>query len=87
MLLSWQIVSSELSHWPSTQTLPTQLEQQINQQFRHHLIHWERVILDLHSGRLPGPYGIYLADISAIILVLLSITGIALWIRRRIINY
>ncbi len=82
MLLSWQI-TSELSHWSSTQTLPTQLGQEINQQFRHHLINWERVILDLHSGRLPGPYGIYLADISAIILILLSITGIALWIRRR----
>ena len=42
-----------------------------------------RVVLDLHSGRLFGNVGVVLYDLSAICLIVLGITGIRLWLRRR----
>ncbi|MCW8929837.1 MAG: PepSY domain-containing protein [Gammaproteobacteria bacterium] len=42
----------------------------------------ERVILDLHSGRLFGSLGIYLMDFAAIILIMLGLSGTWIWSRR-----
>ena len=42
----------------------------------------ERVILDLHSGRLLGNFGVYLMDLAAIILIMLGLSGIWIWSRR-----
>lgn len=44
---------------------------------------WERVLSDLHSGRILPTVGRYLADITAICLLYLCVTGIFLWFRRR----
>ena len=41
----------------------------------------ERVMLDIHSGRLLGRYGPFLVDGAAFILLLLSLSGI--WIQWR----
>lgn len=41
----------------------------------------ERIILDLHSGRLLGKYGIYIMDGAAILLIFLAGSGVWLWIR------
>lgn len=42
----------------------------------------ERVVLDLHSGRLFGFFGVYLMDIAAIILIMLGLSGTWIWSRR-----
>jgi len=42
----------------------------------------ERVVLDLHSGRLLGSLGIYLMDMAAVILIMLGLSGIWVWSRR-----
>jgi len=42
----------------------------------------ERLVLDLHSGRLFGSLGIYLMDIAAIILIMLGLSGTWVWSRR-----
>jgi len=41
-----------------------------------------RLLLDIHSGRILGPAGAYLADGAAIAFLLLAGSGIVLWIRR-----
>jgi len=41
-------------------------------------ITWERVLLDLHSGRLLG-MGPWLMDIVALLLILLALSGLLLW--------
>jgi uncharacterized iron-regulated membrane protein len=46
-------------------------------------IHWERVLLDLHSGRILPGVGRYLADITALALLYMCFSGIVLWTRRR----
>lgn len=44
---------------------------------------WERVLLDLHSGRLFGPLGQWFMDFVALALVVMALTGGWLWLRRR----
>lgn len=46
-------------------------------------INWERVLLDLHSGRILPGLGRYLADITALALLYMCFSGIVLWTRRR----
>lgn len=43
----------------------------------------ERVLLDLHSGRLLGRFGVWLMDAMALAFVLLAATGLWIWTRRR----
>jgi len=39
----------------------------------------ERVLLDLHSGRIFGRYGPWLMDAAAVLLLVLAVTGVWLW--------
>ena len=50
-------------------------------QYKSQFLHWERVILDAHSGRLMGDIGVLLMDVVAIMLILLSVSGLYIWIR------
>ncbi len=43
----------------------------------------ERVLIDLHSGRIAGPIGVWLMDIAALGLIFLSVSGLVLWRRRQ----
>lgn len=47
----------------------------------------ERVILDMHSGRLLGMIGVYFMDVVALILIILALSGLWIWscrLRKRI---
>ena len=46
-------------------------------------LNWERVLVDLHSGRILPTVGRYVADLVALSLLYLSMTGVLLWLRRR----
>jgi len=59
----------------------TQLKQAVAL-FRNNELPMERVMLDLHSGRLLGSWGPVIMDIAAIMLVFLSVSGLTLWIRQ-----
>ena len=48
-----------------------------------HIITWERLLSDLHSGRILPVFGRYLFDITALCLLYLCISGVFLWFRRR----
>jgi hypothetical protein len=47
------------------------------------VISWQRVILDLHSGRWFGDYGVWLMDAAAVALILLALSGLWIWLSRR----
>lgn len=64
------------------QELPRELASRIATDIRHHTLDWERVMLDLHSGRILGSAGIWLADIAAGLMLLLAISGVLVWFRR-----
>jgi len=40
---------------------------------------WERLLLDLHSGRLFGRSGVLLVDLGGMLLVVLAFSGVAIW--------
>jgi len=44
---------------------------------------WERVLLDLHSGRLFGPAGVLVMDLAALLFCVLALSGVAMWWLRR----
>jgi len=62
---------------------PPALRQQALAHARGHSISWERLLADLHSGRLFGVVGIIVADLAALLLLLLAATGLFLWSRRQ----
>jgi hypothetical protein len=64
-------------HWILPQTLPKSLQQAITAQAE--ILPIERLLLDLHSGRL---LSVYFMDAVAILLIILAITGFFLWLRR-----
>lgn len=81
--LSWQVSESPAPQWSTPAKLPTHLQQQIadSDSSRHFILPYERVILDIHSGRFFGAYGIYFIDIAAILFIFLAISGTCIWLK------
>ncbi|MCR8921325.1 PepSY-associated TM helix domain-containing protein [Dasania sp. GY-MA-18] len=59
--------------------LPLTIEQAIIRAYRGQGLSWERVLLDLHSGRLFGNAGVWIVDAAALLLLFLSLSGFVLW--------
>ena len=57
--------------------LPRKLQSRIP--WRNHWLSWERLLLDLHSGRLGGAAGVWLVDIAGLLLCILGLSGVAMW--------
>lgn len=49
--------------------------------YRAKFLTLERIILDAHSGRIFGLFGVLFMDAVAILLILLSLSGIYIWLR------
>jgi len=49
--------------------------------YKSQFLTWERIIVDTHSGRFFGIIGVYFMDAVALLLILLSLSGIYIWIR------
>ncbi|PKO51668.1 MAG: hypothetical protein CVU27_05655 [Betaproteobacteria bacterium HGW-Betaproteobacteria-20] len=84
--LAWQILkvakTSATAHpvWASEQPLPSTLSASLNRAFGPSLP-LERIVLDLHSGRIFGRYGPLLMDIAALGLIILSLSGVWIYLR------
>jgi hypothetical protein len=81
--LEWQEFDHLEAVWSETAAIPTELEQSLLNQYRGTGLSWERVLLDFHSGRILGAWGVYLVDLAAILFVLLAISGIWMWTKLR----
>lgn len=73
--VSWALPARNLN-------MPKHIKESVLVHVNNHLINWERVFLDFHSGRLFGIVGVVIADMAALLLLFLSATGIFLWIKR-----
>ena len=56
----------------------TQMQTKVNS-----AITWERVLLDLHSGRWFGAWGVWVFDIAAVLLLILALSGTWIWLDRQ----
>lgn len=68
--------------WATPGTPPAALQAQLIAAYRGQGLSVERVLRDLHSGRVLGRFGYWLMDLAALALVLLAATGLWLWMRR-----
>jgi len=50
---------------------------------RNQTISWQRVVLDMHSGRWFGPLGPWIVDLAALVLLFLACSGFWIWYSRR----
>lgn len=75
---TWQASKGQQA-WIQAQKLPGPLANAIAEQSTVHEISWERFLLDLHSGRILGTWGVWFVDFVAIALAILAISGI--WLR------
>ncbi|NQY27115.1 MAG: PepSY domain-containing protein [Piscirickettsiaceae bacterium] len=83
MLDQWEKISLQGVGWSVPQPMPESVEKELATYFHGKGISIERFVLDLHNGRLLERYGIWLLDILAGLLIVLSLTGIWMWLRRR----
>lgn len=83
-IITWKIVNANTALWSSKIQLSEELRLAIKNNFRGNGLTQERVILDLHSGRLfNSQWGVYIMDASAIIMMLLSVSGLWVWWSRK----
>jgi len=82
-LAQWQAYDGEWPGSASARELPATLREAIANRLASQTLTWERVLLDLHSGRLFGRYGPLAMDAVAAVLIGLAITGCVLWWRSR----
>ncbi|MEE9337368.1 MAG: PepSY-associated TM helix domain-containing protein [Methylococcaceae bacterium] len=88
-LLSWQPyddINNQTIIWSKTSRLPDTLAEKLKTLSRSSILPLERVILDLHSGRFFGSFGVFIVDLSGIFLIVLSLSGCAIWLKHKFRN-
>lgn len=81
-LLQWEPGAVQ-PEWSAATAAPAAIEAAVLQAHRGAGLSWERVLLDLHSGRILGSWGPYLMDAAAVALLLLTLSGLHNALRRR----
>ena len=77
--LQWDEYDFIKAKWSSKSEITEPLKTNILEQYRGTGLPIERVLLDLHSGRIIGGWGIYLVDLIAVLFIIIAITGIWMW--------
>lgn len=78
----WQVTSPVIEPlWIKAQSVSLPQEQQAALAYRSQFLTLERIILDAHSGRIFGLFGVLFMDAVAILLILLSLSGVYIWLR------
>ena len=71
------------SQWSESALTPETLKQELAKSIDREDITYERLLLDIHSGRIFGEWGTYLVDAMALLFMLLAISGLILWRKDR----
>ena len=84
-LLNWRQAddSSAGPLWVTSEAAPDDLQEAVTASYRGEGPSLERLLLDLHSGRIFGTIGVLVYDLLALALGFLSISGLVLWFRGR----
>ncbi len=70
-------------HWSAPSHAPASIISPLKQLHKGAGLPLERIILDLHSGRIVGLAGVYFMDIVAMLLIFLASSGFIMWFRRK----
>jgi len=80
-LLKWDPLSGGKILWASPRILPEDIRKNVLHNYRGRGPSYERFLLDLHSGRFMGKWGVFIMDTFAALFLLLSLFGICIWAR------
>lgn len=80
-LAASEITTEKTINWAKTTSTPPALSEALGKHFVGEGITVERLLLDIHSGRIAGTWGIYLVDLMAMLFVVLAVTGFVMWLR------
>ncbi len=81
--LSWDEKPIAETVWSESSVIQESLKTSLSKAYRGKGLSIERVLLDLHSGRILGSFGVFLMDAAAILFIILAITGVWMWSRVR----
>ena len=81
-LTAWRPLQGPHPKWSAPLQTPDRMDSMIQEHARSHQISLERIVLDLHSGRLLGQWGQHIMSAAAILLLLLAVTGTIMWFRK-----
>jgi len=80
--LTWQKVTFVVEpDWIKPIEASEKLTSKAELAYRSQFLTLERIILDAHSGRILGLFGVIFMDFVAVLLILLSLSGIYIWLR------
>ncbi len=82
-LLEWSRAANPEVTWSVAAPTTPSLTEDLKKAYRGTGLPVERIMLDLHSGRILGRAGVYMMDAAATGFLLLAVSGIWLWMRRR----
>ncbi|MGH8626650.1 MAG: PepSY-associated TM helix domain-containing protein [Gammaproteobacteria bacterium] len=80
--LAWRHTDVAATSWSRAAPLPPAFRERLARAYRGSGLPLERVLLDVHSGRILGTWGVYLVDAMAVLFVVLAATGFWMWMRR-----
>jgi hypothetical protein len=80
-----KVAPTDTSYLPisSTEKVPNELTKAIGERSAPQEMHLERLLLDIHSGRILGTFGVMLVDLAAILLLLMAFSGLWIWLHRQ----
>jgi hypothetical protein len=81
--LKWEEFDYLDAVWSESSLLPETLENKLLEKYRGSGLTLERVLLDFHSGRIAGQWGVYVVDMMAILFLLLAFSGVWMWWKRK----
>ena len=81
--VTWNESGEIDAKWAGKIVPSSELAARLQHEYRGNGLSVERVMLDIHSGRILGEWGVYLMDGAAIAFLVLAASGIWLWGKRR----
>ena len=85
-LLSWMPTHDNEYPWITTSPLDSSQLELIKEDVRGPGISLEKLVLDIHTGRIFGTAGVIVMDIAVILFLILTISGWVSWYKRRELN-
>ena len=84
-LLRWRAWRGDVNviTWSEPAQLPEAERHSLAQQYRARILPYERVLLDMHSGRILGQYGHWVMDAAALLMLFLAGSGVFIWLKRK----
>tara|TARA_B100001996_G_scaffold258908_1_gene201401 strand:- start:455 stop:1177 length:723 start_codon:yes stop_codon:yes gene_type:complete len=78
-ILQWSEYDFINANWSSASKITESLKTNVLEQYRGTGLTVERTLLDLHSGRIFGKWGVYFVDLIAVLFVFIALTGFWMW--------